>query len=1036
MEIPSFLESQLINGSLILFLGSGASREATDKNGNKPPLGYELGIQISEKFLGGKFRDRVLTQIAEYAINESNLVQVQSFIKDIFEQFSPSKAHKGLTELKWKGIVTTNYDRLIEIAYEENQNAFQKPVPFIDIYDKIEDKIKSEQDIKLLKLHGCISRISNPQCPLILTTDQYIDYMKERRNLFLQLESWAMEGSILFIGYSLADQNFRVLLKQLDENLEKDSRPRYFAIMPNFEEEESRFWESKKITLIKGTLDEFIQKSYVIIPSNLRKLLTINTELKLHPIYEKFVRTDVALSKNATEFVENDIEYVNQIKSTKYLKPRDFYKGYNEGWAAIEQNLDVKRHIIDDILMRRFLIEDSQHEPKPEFILILGHAGSGKSVVHRRIAWDAAKELGYICLYLSESGGININAIQELINLTNERIFLFVDNVSERIKEIKNLLKYIGVEGNKLTIVACERINEWNMDCEDLYEFVTAKYEITYLSSNEIENLIKLLEVNNSLGTLTDKNPIERIAAFSERAGRQLLVALHEATLGKKFEEIIEDEYNNIAPRQAQLIYLSICVLNRLDVPVRAGIISRLHNVLFEEFEKKFFKPLEEVVFVNYNKYILDYEYKARHQHIAEIVFENILRDKDDKFNEYIQCLNELNISYSSDEKAFKQMIKASELLKMFSNPEQIYAIYKDAELICGEEAYLYHQKAIFEMKRKDGNMKQCHEYLLKALDLSKENETIKHSLAEYNLIMVEKVSTEIEREKLRNETYNIAYNLTKSPNKTNYAYHTLVKVGLSKIQELKDKGFEVSAKEIEDVLKEIQKNLAEGLQRYPGNSYLLSAEAELAMQISDNHRVITSLAKAFDANPRNTYIAVRLSKIFQQNGQFGDAKQTYEKALNASKNDPKLHYFYAKLLIEIDNNNGDEIIYHLKRSFSKGDKNYDAQILFGRQLFISNNEDYKESFRELSNAKISYEDKNRILYPLNNKFTGLIYKLFPNFFWILRDGIGDMIYYKKDQKNTINFQELMSNDNVKFSIGFNFKGPVAFDLEIPKKLF
>src|SRR6266849_1593658 len=89
---------------------------------------------------------------------------------------------------------------------------------------------------------------------------------------------------------------------------------------------------------------------------------------------------------------------------------------------------------------------------------------------------------------------------------------------------------------------------------------------------------------HDALGTLTDASPERRRADFADRAGRQLLVALHEATLSKPFEEIIEDEFKNITPSEAQRIYLTICVLNRLNVPVRAGLVARVHGVPFEDF--------------------------------------------------------------------------------------------------------------------------------------------------------------------------------------------------------------------------------------------------------------------------------------------------------------------------------------------------------------------------------------------------------------------------------------------------------------------
>src|SRR5262249_3554918 len=159
---------------------------------------------------------------------------------------------------------------------------------------------------------------------------------------------------------------------------------------------------------------------------------------------------------------------------------------------------------------------------------------------------------------------------------------------ADHAKELELLHKKIGREGQLLTIIMAERFNEWNISCSNLLPFLTQQHELGYLSHAEINSLLTLLEKHKALGTLSNGSKETQLEAFAERAGRQLLVALHEATLGRRFEDIIEDEYHSIFPVEAQQIYLTICTLNRLNVPVRAGIVSRLHGIGFNEFKDRF----------------------------------------------------------------------------------------------------------------------------------------------------------------------------------------------------------------------------------------------------------------------------------------------------------------------------------------------------------------------------------------------------------------------------------------------------------------
>jgi hypothetical protein len=92
------------------------------------------------------------------------------------------------------------------------------------------------------------------------------------------------------------------------------------------------------------------------------------------------------------------------------------------------------------------------------------------------------------------------------------------------------------------------------------------------------------------------------------------------------FEVEWRGEYARISPPEAQTLYLDICTLNRFDVPVRAGVVSRISGIFFRDFETEFFEPLKELVSVEQNRVSGDYEYHARHAHVGEIVFTQVCR--------------------------------------------------------------------------------------------------------------------------------------------------------------------------------------------------------------------------------------------------------------------------------------------------------------------------------------------------------------------------------------------------------------------------
>ena len=1030
MEIPADLLEQIKQGNVVLVLGAGASLSATDALSTHPPDGKKLGELLAKKFLNKKYIAYPLSHIAELSISQTDLRSVQDYIKEIFSPFQPTVAHKVMSTFRWWGIATTNYDLLIEKAYEGNLNAAQTPVPFIEDGDRVDDHMRQQPNgVRFLKLHGCITRTANTKCPLILTVEQYTEHHVGRKRIFSQLYDWAHEHPLIFIGQSLQDPDLCAILRELTVQ-RGDERPRYYAVAPDVDDIQTRAWEMKKISVLAGTFEEFINTLDAHIAVGFRKL-SVPPKVDL-PITKHFLSQKPILSSSLLQFLAQDVEYIEGIVSTSFRQPLDFYKGLDFGWSAIEQKLDVQRLITDTILSDHFL--DQNHE-KLEMILLKAHAGAGKSVLLKRLAWDAAKDYGYLCLFMKPYGAINTAAIQELLDLCNDkRLYLFIDNAADHQKEIYSLTSFRGPAFKNLTLVITERTNEWNVGCDLIAPFVTAEYEIKYLTSNEIDELLTLLAKNRALGTLANLSPEDQKRELSEQAGRQLLVALHEATLGKAFEDIIEDEYKSICPSEAQVLYLTVCVLNRLDIPVRAGLISRMYGIPFEKFKEKLFAPLEHVVIAEWNPIIKDYMYRARHARIAEIVFERILSDSENRYDYYLRILKELNIDYDADRIGFRKMIRARSLMSLFPSHEHIQSIYSVAKELVGDDPYLMQQMGIYEMQRPNGNLFKSGELLAQASRIADHDVSIKHSLAEHALRMAEIARTPLEKGKHLADAENMVLRIKRDAGSSSFIYHTLSKIGLKKLEDIKNGGGNGPFEErlIQDEINKLEKNLADGLQEFPGDPYLLEAESKIAALLSDSTRMVAALKKSFEANPRNSYVAIRLASYYKKTGLLEDSKKVFLKALEANGNERRLHYSYGKLLMELPNTLPEQLQYHFKRSFVPGDKNYDALLLYARQLFVMGHVDEaKALFKQLKNAAVNPEIKKQLRYPLADIFHGKITRV-EAFYWLIaRDGTNDWVYAYKDNADENLKQKASFGAKVSFRLAFNFFGINAFDIKL-----
>ena len=74
---------------------------------------------IASEFLSADYHGYALDQVAELAISQTNLYRLQNFIADFFIRFDPTESHKTLASFRWHGIATTNYDLVLERAYQK-----------------------------------------------------------------------------------------------------------------------------------------------------------------------------------------------------------------------------------------------------------------------------------------------------------------------------------------------------------------------------------------------------------------------------------------------------------------------------------------------------------------------------------------------------------------------------------------------------------------------------------------------------------------------------------------------------------------------------------------------------------------------------------------------------------------------------------------------------------------------------------------------------------------------------------------------------
>ena len=1039
MNIPPYLLDQIKRGQVVLCLGSGANYGARNSKGHEIPIGNKLGQLLDEKFLGGKYQNNSLDDIALFAITNSDARSVQEYIKEIFEDYNSPTYHSLLPTFRWHSIVTTNYDTLIENIYRNTKNRTQNLVPFIDDNDRIIESLKDSNSIKYIKLHGCITRYTDVGCPLILTKDQYINCKIGRKRLYNMFKDDASEYPVIFIGQSLSDIDLRSLIGELNNDLK--SSPHRYLIIPDVDELQIKAFEkSLNVTVLPGTFEDFLCTLDSNIPAAFRSLeFKENPNDKDIPVFKFFKNVDQEISPSLKNFLTNEVTIVHNNMKYEAVNPIKFYKGLDLGWSPIIQNLDSKRNLVDDIILENFIYDDITPNTKLQIMLIKSHAGAGKSVLLKRLAWDAANEYSKLCIFINDYADIDVMALKELLSYCYKKVYLFIDNASRCITDLTKIVKSLGKESCKLSIIMSERTNVWNVSYEDRFQLPLQTYELKYLDYKEAGYLLDKLSENNSLGMLKNYSREEQLKKLLNNYGKQLLVTLYEVTNGKKFEDIIKDEYNNISPILAQQMYKTVCLLNRLNYPVRAGIITTIYGVNFSEFEKKFFKPLEEVIIAKQNKYDKDWYYEARHPYIADMVFKLILSNEEDRYDFYIKALKPLNTLYDTDKKLFRKLINANKLFEIFENEELISQIYDSVKDAYEDTSYLYQQKAIFELHRNERNIFKAKSYLKYAEELSPRDKSIQHSKAELLITLASEAHNVVESDKLLSDAYNIVNNILIDDKNNRYWYSTLVKIELTRLKfYILHNESDLTEPVIQEIISKVEQNLYTGLQLFPNDEYLLKYESELAEILEDSQRLFEALKKVFAINPRNSFIAIRLVKYLKYKQLYEEALNIIDKAIEANHSDCKLHYIKALLLFEFDEEKYREtIINHLSKSIIDNTANISGQILYGRELFINN--DYPEALQIFDKLGNSYEYadenvKNKLLFPIDKLYSGVVVSKDYTYCFIEVNELSNkqiFAYHKNSTEN--NWNNIQTRDFVNFNIAFTMRGPSATNIIISR---
>ena len=227
MNVPIELVDDIARGKTILFAGAGLSMGlglpswATLIDSFAQQIGFDPHVFSS---LGDYL------QLAEfYKLEQGTLGTLRSQWDRAWHdpkiKIEDSPIHKMVVDLPFPAIYTTNYDRWIENAFTYYRKPYFKIVTARHLAEA------PAGVTHIIKFHGDFDADES----LVLTESDYFDRLDFESPLDLRLRSDVLGRSVLFVGYSLADINLRLLFYKLTKmwlrSGQAHARPRSYLFM-------------------------------------------------------------------------------------------------------------------------------------------------------------------------------------------------------------------------------------------------------------------------------------------------------------------------------------------------------------------------------------------------------------------------------------------------------------------------------------------------------------------------------------------------------------------------------------------------------------------------------------------------------------------------------------------------------------------------------------------------------------------------------------------------------------------------------------
>jgi hypothetical protein len=276
---------RLHDGLCIPFLGAAVNIRSPARRYRGLPVGRDLVKELRRTLEHPRGWSVDLARATlEYEVR-TDREDLLSFLEEklAHKDIEPSLALKVLARLPFPLVITANYDSLLERALEQRerdftclvqpQDGFANVRPIRDRLESLAEYAENSGTI-IYKIHGTFDHDSlaagyrwlDVASGVTVTEDDYIEFLtvqdkeKERIGVPNVIKGLITPRTLLFLGYSLEDWDFRTIYGSLVGPLTRHQRRKSFAIQKNPLPYWVTYWLQRDIQIIDMDVYDFCER--------------------------------------------------------------------------------------------------------------------------------------------------------------------------------------------------------------------------------------------------------------------------------------------------------------------------------------------------------------------------------------------------------------------------------------------------------------------------------------------------------------------------------------------------------------------------------------------------------------------------------------------------------------------------------------------------------------------------------------------------------------------------------------------------------